>query len=76
VAIDIRPEVLIHRTRPDVASFMFNPMTISEYERRILDRIETSCRTEDPGFADRMDMTAAQERSSRVGRWPRAATRE
>jgi hypothetical protein len=25
VAIDIRPEVLIHRTRPDVASFMFNP---------------------------------------------------
>jgi hypothetical protein len=55
---------------------MFNPMTISEYERRILDRIETSCRTEDPGFADRMDMTAAQERSSRVGRWPRAATRE
>jgi hypothetical protein len=51
-------------------------MTISEYERRILDGIETSCRTEDPGFADRMDMTAAQERSSRVGRWPRAATRE
>ena len=25
VAIDIRPEVLIHRARPDVAAFMFDP---------------------------------------------------
>ncbi len=41
-------------------------MTLSEYERRIIDKIETSCRTQDPGFADRMDMAAAQERSSRV----------
>ena len=41
-------------------------MTLSEYERRTLDGIETGCRTEDPGFADRMDLTAAQQRSSRA----------
>ena len=41
-------------------------MTLSEYERRTLDGIETGCRAEDPGFADRMDMTATKLRSSRV----------
>ena len=25
MAIDIRPEVLVHRPRPDVAAFMFDP---------------------------------------------------
>jgi len=25
MAIDVRPEVLIHRARPDVAAFMFDP---------------------------------------------------
>ena len=41
-------------------------MTLSEYERRTLDRIETGCRREDPGFADRMDMIAAQQARSRA----------
>jgi hypothetical protein len=41
-------------------------MTFSEYERRTLDGIETGCRAEDPGFADRMNMTAAEQRCSRV----------
>ena len=41
-------------------------MTLSEYERRTLDGIETNCRREDPAFADRMNLTAAQQRSSRA----------
>jgi hypothetical protein len=40
-------------------------MTLSEYEQRTLDGIETDCRRSDPAFADRMDLTAAQQRSSR-----------
>jgi len=40
-------------------------MTLSEYERRTLDGIENNCRREDPAFADRMNLTAAQQRSSR-----------
>ena len=41
-------------------------MTLSEYERRTLDGIETNCRREDPAFADRMNLTAAQQRGSRA----------
>jgi hypothetical protein len=41
-------------------------VTLSEHERRALDDIETDCRREDPGFADRMDLTAAQQRRRRV----------
>ena len=41
-------------------------MTLSEYERHTLDGIETNCRREDPAFADRMNLTAAQQRGSRA----------
>jgi uncharacterized membrane protein len=41
-------------------------MTLSEYEQRTLDGIETNCRREDPAFADRMNLTAAQQRSGRA----------
>ena len=41
-------------------------MSLSEYEQRTLDGIETNCRREDPAFADRMNLTAAQQRSSRT----------
>jgi hypothetical protein len=40
-------------------------MTLSEYERRTLDGIENNCRREDPAFPDRMNLTAAQQRSGR-----------
>ena len=40
-------------------------MTLSEYERRALDGLENNCRSEDPAFADRMNLTAVQQRSSR-----------
>ena len=40
-------------------------MTLSEYEQRTLDGIETNCRREDPAFADRMNLTAAK-RSNRA----------
>src|SRR6478609_5602106 len=40
-------------------------MTLSEYERRTLDGVENNCRREDPAFADRMNLTAAGQRSSR-----------
>ena len=39
-------------------------MTLSEYERRTLDGIENNCRREDPAFPDRMNLTAAQQRSA------------
>ena len=41
-------------------------MTFSEYERRILDGIETGCRREDPGFVDRMDLTVALQARGRA----------
>ena len=41
-------------------------VTLSEYERRTLERIETGCRQEDPGFADRMDLIAARHCRSRA----------
>jgi hypothetical protein len=41
-------------------------MTLSEYERRILDGIETGCRREDPGFVDRMDLTVALQARGRA----------
>ena len=40
-------------------------MTLSEYEQRTLDGIENNCRSEDPAFADRMNLTVAQQRRSR-----------
>jgi hypothetical protein len=33
-------------------------MTLSEREQRTLDRIETDCRQDDPGFAVPLDLTA------------------
>jgi len=39
-------------------------MTLSEYERRTLDGIENNRRREDPAFPDRMNLTAAQQRSA------------
>jgi hypothetical protein len=41
-------------------------MTLSEYERRTLDGIETGCRVEDPGFAARLDLAAAEHGRRRV----------
>jgi hypothetical protein len=41
-------------------------MTLSEYEQRTLDGIESNCRREDPAFTDRMNLTAAQRRSGRA----------
>jgi hypothetical protein len=41
-------------------------MTLSEYERRTLDGIENDCRREDPAFADRMNLTVAQQRGRRL----------
>ena len=41
-------------------------MSLSEYERRTLDGIETGSRTEDPGFAGRMDLAAAEDRRGRA----------
>ena len=35
-------------------------MTLSEYERRALDGIETGCRAEDPGFAARLHLAAGE----------------
>jgi hypothetical protein len=41
-------------------------MTLSEYEQRILDGIEAGCRTEDPGFAGRLDLADVQHRRGRA----------
>ena len=41
-------------------------MTLSEYERRTLDGIENDCHREDPTFADRMNLTVAQQRGRRL----------
>jgi hypothetical protein len=41
-------------------------MTLSEYEQHTLNGIENNCRREDPAFVDRMNLTAAQQRSSRA----------
>jgi hypothetical protein len=41
-------------------------MTLSEYEQRTLDGIETGCRREDPDFAGRMDLDAARRRRRRA----------
>jgi len=41
-------------------------MSLSEYERRTLDGIEINCRRKDPAFVDRMDLTAAEQRSGRA----------
>ena len=46
-------------------------MNLPEHERRTLDRIETGCRAEDPGLADRMDMTAANRPAVGRGDGPR-----
>jgi hypothetical protein len=40
-------------------------MTLSEYERRTLDGIETGCRADDPGLAARLDLAAAKHRRRR-----------
>ena len=41
-------------------------MTLSEDEQRTLDGIETGCRAQDPGFAARLDLAAAEHRRRRV----------
>jgi hypothetical protein len=41
-------------------------MTLSEHEQRTLKGIEAGCRIEDPGFAERLDLTALQHRRSQV----------
>ena len=41
-------------------------MTLSEYEQRALDGIETGCCADDPGFAVRLDLIALQQRHRRV----------
>jgi hypothetical protein len=41
-------------------------MTLSEYEQRALDGIETGCCADDPGFAMRLDLNAVQQRRRRV----------
>ena len=45
-------------------------MTLSEYEQRALDEIETGCGADDPGLAARLDLTALQTRRRR---WVTAA---
>ena len=41
-------------------------MTLSDHEQRTLDSIEIGCRRKDPGFADRMNLTAAPHRRGRA----------
>ena len=41
-------------------------MTLSEHEQRTLDGIERGCRSEDPGFAGRLDLIALQHRRGQV----------
>ncbi|HEY5149443.1 MAG TPA: hypothetical protein VIJ23_06415 [Mycobacterium sp.] len=45
MAIDVRPEVLVHRPRPDVAVFMFDPANDLTWTGGI-----TASRPAQPGF--------------------------
>jgi hypothetical protein len=41
-------------------------MTLSEHEQRTLDGIEMGCCSEDPGFAERLDLTALRHRRGQL----------